>query len=395
MEDLTTPTETVQNDGAATASDIASAIRASNDVPQDFEPQRPVVAPETPVVTDVVNTTVVADPAVVVADAPVVTDTVPPVVPPVVVPADLAALSGGKITTTEQLNAALAAQTELEATKAQLPTPEQKAYLNLLADPVKLEQYFALQRTDFKTMPADDVLKEKFFHANPTMPRNIAEIMFENQYAKEYPNLEFDDPEAPEYKRDLALRDYQAEEARKEMLALQETQKAAVLAAVPTTPVVQPAAEAPVFSDEELANHVASVKQVMAGTVELSLVVAGQQLAVPVSDAARVEAEELVTDIVDFYQKRVTSTDAAGQVTTDYAKLRDMALRTVNFDGAVAAAYARGVAAGKPAGAAEFINPGDNVQPPPSSAADPITYAEIGKAMREQRQQRTAAEVDY
>ena len=136
--------------------------------------------------------------------------------------------------TPDTIKSAMQTAREADTLRANQRTSEDVALRALLEDPAKAQQFFSLQHTDFKTLPARELLAAKYAHDHPELPAELAALEADMEYDAKYAAAEFDDPDDPQVRTAKLRLSYAEQAARTTMEQAKADAKTAVLR--PNTP---------------------------------------------------------------------------------------------------------------------------------------------------------------
>jgi hypothetical protein len=288
MEETQLQDTTQQTADNNTQPDVAADLGSLFKAARDGQPIAPVVPEKT-------------------EDAPVVTADAPAAEPeakkeePVIAEPDYATIlkekTSGKIESFESLQALLEESEKLKSTK--LSDEEQKV-LDMYRKGEDFSSYLQFQKTDFASMDAEQVLREKYIRDNADLPKEVAERLFEREFNAKYAELNDEYADEVDRKAAEALRDRDAGKARQEFIALQEQQKIKAYE--------QPKDNADGLSEEEaqkqLESYLESVKQTLTPLEKLTFNIEGQEVNVAISETDKAELTKAMEYPLGFIESR-------------------------------------------------------------------------------------------
>lgn len=265
----------------------------------------------------------------------------------------------------DAIKTALEAAKEIETLRGNQRTPADLALAELVADPAKGAAYLKLQTTDFKTLPAKELLAIAYAHEHPELPAELAAIEAELEYDAKYAAAEFEDADDPQAKAAKLRLDYAKNSALTKMEQAKEAARTAVLSTTPQAE--QPDAEAAARSG----HWVQGVEAITAApATEIAYTVDGQEVKLAFdnkSDAFK----QAALDPVKWLTDQIRPTGKYQE--TDYDRLAEIVALLTQPDTLVKNAYAAGKASlGAVIPLDKQVNPAPAAPQSPVTAIDPV-----------------------
>jgi hypothetical protein len=272
------------------------------------KPYQPTPAPEP------FAAPVAATPAAPADPTPAATPAAAPVVAPEPTPAPAAPDYAAYLKETfgvdapEALKEKLTLAEQAEALKANQRTAQDVAFEKLLADPNAATAFVRLQTTDFKTLPARELLAAEYAHKHPELPAELARLEADLEYNAKYAAAEFEDAEDPETKTAKLRLDYATKSALATMDKAKEDARQSVLAAAKPAEAEGPTPEQVAAEEARVAAWQSGVEAITAApAVDLAYTVDGQQIKLSFDNKAP-GFQEALTDPYGWLYKQICPT---------------------------------------------------------------------------------------